>query len=138
MKLSLLERCFMKSSTEAWVDKAEGDWAVAGRELCARRSPNYDAACFHAQQCAEKYLKGQLQEEGIAFPWTHDLLALLDLLLPSHPLWGAFRPALLQLKNYAVAFRYPGDAADKKEAREAVKLCQGVREAVRLGFGLPT
>lgn len=127
----------MKSGTEAWVDKAEGDWAVAGRELRARRSPNYDAACFHAQQCAEKYLKGQLQEEVIAFPKTHDLLALLDLLLPSHPLWVTLRPALLQLKNYAVAFRYPGDDADRKEARDAVKLCRSVREAVRLSLGLP-
>jgi hypothetical protein len=33
-----------------WVAKAEGDYATAGRELRARRHPNYDAACFHAQQ----------------------------------------------------------------------------------------
>ncbi len=127
----------MQPITQEWVDKAEGDWAVCGREVRARQSPNYDAACFHAQQCAEKYLKGRLQEDGIVFPKTHDLTVLLDMLLPSQPLWAAMRPALLQLKNYAVAFRYPGDSADRKEAREAVALCRGVREAIRLSLGLP-
>ncbi len=43
----------MKPLTREWVNKAEGDYATAGRELRARKSPNYDAACFHAQQCAE-------------------------------------------------------------------------------------
>ncbi len=127
----------MKLITQEWINKAEGDWAVAGREMRARKSPNYDAVCFHSQQCAEKYLKGHLQEEGIIFPKTHDLTALLDLILPVKPLWAVLRPALLQLKNYAVDFRYPGDSADKIEAREAIKLCRGVRETLRLSLGLP-
>jgi HEPN domain-containing protein len=46
----------MKPTTVEWVAKAEGDFLTAGRELRARKSPNYDAVCFHAQQCAEKYL----------------------------------------------------------------------------------
>jgi HEPN domain-containing protein len=46
----------MKPLTREWVAKAEGDRVTARRELRARRRPNYDAACFHAQQCAEKYL----------------------------------------------------------------------------------
>src|SRR2546421_5742031 len=40
----------------------EGDFATAQRELGAIQDPNYDAVCFHAQQCAEKYLKAFLQE----------------------------------------------------------------------------
>ncbi len=127
----------MKPITEEWVEKAEGDWAVAGREIRVRKSPNYDAACFHAQQCAEKYLKGQLQEQSIPVPKTHDLGKLLDLLLPTHSLWAALQPALDTLSVYAVDFRYPGDSADKEEAREAVKLCRSVREIVRLSLGLP-
>ncbi|MEG3864862.1 MULTISPECIES: HEPN domain-containing protein [unclassified Microcoleus] len=46
----------MNPLTVEWVDKAEGDFTTALRELRARKSPNYDAACFHAQQCVEKYL----------------------------------------------------------------------------------
>lgn len=45
----------MRPATGEWVHKADGDYATAMRELRARRSPNYDAVCFHAQQCAEKY-----------------------------------------------------------------------------------
>jgi HEPN domain-containing protein len=46
----------MKISTSEWIEKAEGDWEVGQRAYRARKKPNYDAACFHAQQCAEKYL----------------------------------------------------------------------------------
>ncbi len=34
----------MNPLTREWVDKAEGDFAPAARELRARKSPNYDAA----------------------------------------------------------------------------------------------
>ncbi len=54
--------CSMKLLTREWIDKAEGDFATASREIRVRKSPNYDAVCFHAQQCAEKYLKALLQE----------------------------------------------------------------------------
>ncbi len=60
-----------------YVEKAEGDFATAERELGVTVNPNYDAVCFHAQQCAEKYLKAQLQESGIRFGKTHDLTLLL-------------------------------------------------------------
>ena len=72
----------MKPLTREWVEKAEGDFATASRELRARKAPNYDAACFHAQQCVEKYLKACLQEADVAFGRTHNLSALLDFLSP--------------------------------------------------------
>ena len=127
----------MKPITQEWVEKAEEDWDVALLALGASQFRVYNAICFHAQQCAEKYLKAQLQEEGLTIPKTHDLEKVLDLLLPSHPLWSTLRPALDTLTTYAVDFRYPGDSADKAEAEEAVKLCRSVRETVRQGFGLP-
>ncbi len=46
----------MKPLTQEWIHKAEADFSSAQRELRARKNPNYDAACFHAQQCVEKYL----------------------------------------------------------------------------------
>jgi hypothetical protein len=36
----------MKPLTEEWISKAEGDFSTAGRELRARKAPNYDAVCF--------------------------------------------------------------------------------------------
>lgn len=50
----------MKPLTAEWLDKAEGDFAVMERESRVRRNPAHDIACFHAQQCVEKYLKARL------------------------------------------------------------------------------
>ena len=73
----------MKPITQERINKAEGDWTSAGREVVVQTDPNYDLVCFLAQQCAEKYLKAALQEEGITPPKTHDLEKLMDLLLPA-------------------------------------------------------
>ena len=73
----------MNELTTEWLEKAEGDYATAERELRARRHPNYDAVCFHAQQTIEKYLKAFLQEHGVNFPKTHSLIELLEIALPS-------------------------------------------------------
>jgi HEPN domain-containing protein len=126
----------MNPLTVEWVDKAEGDFTTALRELRARKSPNYDAACFHAQQCVEKYLKGRLQEAGISFSKTHNLTFLLDLLLPVEPNYDIFRQKLLALTAFAVAYCYPGASADKDTARQALKFCKEVRQEVRLSLGL--
>ena len=96
--------CSMKPLTLEWIEKAEGDFASAQREIRARKSPNYDAACFHSQQCIEKYIKGRLPEAEVQFGKIHDHSALLDLVLIVEP----FRPGLRLLSVYAVEFRYPG------------------------------
>ena len=127
----------MKTITSEWVDKAEGDWGSAGREVVVQINPNYDLVCFLAQQCAEKYLKACLQEDAIMPPKTHDLEKLMDLLLPTQPFWKTLLPVLDQLSEYAASFRYPGQAADEKEAQAAVEYCRQVREAARRSFGLP-
>lgn len=127
----------MLAITEEWIEKAEEDWNVAQFTLAATHLHVYNAICFHAQQCAEKYLKARLQEDAITPAKTHDLEKLLDLLLPVFPLWAALRPALAQLTDYAVDFRYPGETATFNEAQDAVGLCRSVREAVRLSLGLP-
>ena len=126
----------MKPLTHEWVEKAEGDFATALRELRARKSPNYDASCFHAQQYIDKYLKARLQEEDIAFGRTHNLSALLDILIPVEPAWEILRPHLRALTAFAVDFRYPGESADKEDAREALVLCRTVRRRVRFSLGL--
>jgi len=52
----------MNRLTAEWVQKAEDDFVVAQKMYRACKRPVYDAVCFHAQQCAEKYLKAFLQE----------------------------------------------------------------------------
>ena len=121
----------MNPLAREWLYNAEGDCGTAGREMRARKTPNFNAACFHAQQCAEKYLKAFLQEQGIPFGKTHNLVALLDQALAAVPSLELLRPDLQRLNLYAVQFRYPGECADKPAAREAVSICSRVREALR-------
>lgn len=62
----------------AWAEKAEQDYEMAVSAL-RRKKPNIYGACFHAQQCAEKYLKSMLVAKKKQFPRTHDLLTLTGL-----------------------------------------------------------
>ncbi|OHB70937.1 MAG: DNA-binding protein [Planctomycetes bacterium RBG_13_63_9] len=126
----------MKPITVEWVEKAEGDFATLLREARARKDPNYDAACFHAQQCAEKYLKARLCEAGIAFTKVHDLVALLDQVLAIEPGWEIHREDLAYLSAFAVSARYPGESADKESAVDARRRCRTLRRAARAAFGL--
>ena len=114
-----------------WMEKADGDHVSALRELRARKNPNYDSACFHAQQCVEKYLKGLLQAWQLPFSKTHDLTKLLDLCVDRHPEWNAFSEDFLLLTQYAVVFRYPGESAIKEEAKQAVEIAAAVRAILR-------
>jgi len=126
----------MNALTAEWIEKAEGDYATAGRELRARRRPNYDAVCFHAQQTAEKYLKAFLQEHGVAFPKTHSLIELLELCLPLDTSFELQRDLLILLDRYAVRYRYPGESADKSEARRAFRAVTQVRAFMREKLGI--
>jgi len=126
----------MKPLTAEWVAKAEGDFATMERESRARKNPNYDAICFHAEQCAEKYLKARLCDDGIDFPKTHDLIVLLELALKTEAAWEIFRKDLAILTEYSVSFRYPGEMADLESAGLARKLCKSFRRAVRNALGL--
>src|SRR3990172_2198280 len=98
----------MNPLTREWVDKAEGDFITARRELRARSSPNYDAVCFHAQQTAEKYLKAVLQENGSKIPKTHQLLDLLALCMKIDASYQMIYSDLMAIDGYALKFRYPG------------------------------
>ena len=118
----------MNPIASEWIAKAEADYASALRELRARKNPNYDSACFHAQQCVEKYLKGIMQARDVFFSKTHDLCVLLDACLETYALWESFRPDFKMLTQYAVLFRYPGESATKAEAKQAVLATAKLRE----------
>ena len=88
-------------------------------------------------ESAHPYLKAILQEQSIPFGRTHNLIALLDLLLPHAGAWEDARPHLEILNVFAVAVRYPGESADKSSAREAVRHATAVRSRARRSLSLP-
>lgn len=126
----------MKPLTREWVEKAEQDWGSLQREIRARKNPNYDAACFFAQQCVEKYIKARLVEANIYFKKVHDLSYLLGLVERIEPLWMSYQEEMRLLTDYAVEFRYPGASADLDVARLARKVCKSFRTTARQSLGL--
>jgi HEPN domain-containing protein len=122
----------MSGIEEEWLQKAEGDFHTAFREFRARKQPNYDAACFHAQQCIEKCLKALLIRNQIEFNRVHDLEILLNAALALDPLLDALRSDAQLLTQYAVSFRYPGESADKTEVKDAVSAMKNCKEAILL------
>lgn len=126
----------MKHHTAQWVLKAEDDIESA-RTLAALVKPKRDAACFHCQQAAEKYLKALLQETGLAVPRTHELEDLLDLLVPHDATLATLRRGLRSLTPYAVNFRYPGVRATTRRMQAALRYAERVRTELRARLGLP-
>lgn len=119
----------------AWVQRAEEDYAAA-LSAARRKRPLTYVACFHAQQCAEKYLKDILGAKQVAFSRTHDLLLLNDQCERAGVLLGLDAKSLNTLSDYAVKVRYPGDDPTPEQAREALAIARTVRHFVRAYLGV--
>ena len=126
----------MKPKTHEWIEKAEGDWAMMMRESQVKDDPNYDAICFHAQQCTEKYLKARLFDADVSFRKTHNLLNLLNDILTIEPNRTNLEEGLTELTVFAVAYRYPGFYATEQQSVKSVQNCRLIRDLVRQVFGL--
>lgn len=121
----------MRPETDEWIAKAEADFSSMTREASVMQSPNYDLLCFLGQQCAEKYLKGLLCEQGIPFPKTHDLNKLAALLPHPSSCPEKFAPALARLDRYSVEFRYPGSSATAELAANSTQDAEAFRSWAR-------
>jgi HEPN domain-containing protein len=100
--------------------------------MIARGSdPHHDEVCFHCQQCAEKYLKALLAELRHPVPRTHILEDLIVSFLSHHASLISLRKGARFLTRFAVATRYPGKNATKREATSALRWADKVRTAAR-------
>jgi HEPN domain-containing protein len=115
-----------------WIAKAENDLRAAKHILTITDECPFDTACFHAQQCVERYFKAVLVRHAIDFPRSHDLDMLLSL-LPASVSAGIDLPRVLGLNRYSVEARYPGDwdEFDRPEAEEAVAIAREVATNLR-------
>ena len=116
----------------AWFAKADDDLELARRAL-GPDQPLPAMACFHAQQCAEKYLKGYLVAHDVPFRFVHDLAYLINLCTHLDPAFADLRPAAVTLNPYVGTARYPSEAAqepDIEAAQEAIRLAQQIADFV--------
>jgi len=91
----------------ALIKRAESDLALV--EMCLEKEKSLDAACFHAQQAAEKYLKAYLTANGKEFPFVHNLEKLIQLCSESAPAFLTLKGMGQELTPYAVQARYDTD-----------------------------
>jgi HEPN domain-containing protein len=115
------------ATAQSWLAKAADDLAIADLVLKSEIGVEW-AACFHAQQAAEKAVKAVLVHHGIDFPKSHRLDLLARLLPASDD--GFDIDALTNLAPWAVAGRYPEDIENPTgtEARRLVGLAHDAVE----------
>ena len=115
-----------------WIKKAENDRRNAEHTLTLQKDCPFDTVCYHAQQCAEKYLKALLLYEGIVPPRIHDLAELRDLYPSAEELEEEIKD-YEELILFAVEVKYPGrlDDPTREEAEKAVDLADKFRIAIR-------
>ena len=123
------------SDPRAWAERAEEDFTLA-KSAFQRKKPLVAGTCFHAQQCAEKYLKALLVSKNADFPKTHDLLMLNDLCSSAGVFLEIDVRLLNSLTDYAVRTRYPGDSPSAADAKEALEIANTIRKFARIVLGV--
>lgn len=114
----------MKNRTDlvqGWLRKAASNFAALE---AARQAQVYDAACFHAQQAVEIYLKAYLIFHETSFPLTHNLAKLVDICIEIDSSFTSILSIVEPLTPYAVELRYDHefwpDVKTVEQAKEAV------------------
>ncbi|MBM3475826.1 MAG: HEPN domain-containing protein [Armatimonadetes bacterium] len=118
---------------DEWIARAEEDY----RAVLALDPGDLPAiVCYHAQQCAEKYLKAMLVLHCAEPPRTHDLIELSDLVEETEPRIGEVSEQLHVLTPYSVSVRYPGMHVTSEDAMVAREVLFGLRTRFRAFLGL--
>lgn len=117
---------------KAWLKKAENDLRTA-EFIMKMDEPPYDTVCFHAQQCAEKYIKGFLTLHEIDFPKTHSIEDLVLLCKDIAPSLETEIGDIEVLSIYAVETRYPSEMdyeIPEEKAIEAIEIAKKVKSVI--------
>lgn len=120
---------------EKWFKKAEND-LIAVKNLIDLHDAPFDICCFHAQQAAEKYLKGYLNAHNINFPKTHQLFLLVKICSEKNTQFIEILPQAKKLEIFGVAPRYPDDIDDLtfEDAKQAHANSLAIKDFVTTHF----
>ena len=113
------------AEVRTWFIKAIHDIRMA--ELALQDDPAMtDQTVFHAQQAAEKAMKGLLAWHEQIFRKTHNLVELGESCAALYPHLEPLLRRAATLSDYAWQYRYPGemDEPDKEEAEDALTLAR--------------
>jgi HEPN domain-containing protein len=102
------------------LSRARDDAFVVRRLMADAATPGWVLG-FHAQQAVEKALKAVLSAAGMAYPRTHNLVMLAELLRPTCPL-PPDADDFGQLAPFGVAMRYEEVVVDTAPPTDPVWL----------------
>jgi hypothetical protein len=98
--------------------KSKSDRTAMEASLAAQA---LDAACFHAQQMAEKCLKAFLAHRGVAVPYTHNLTKLIEMGAGIDATFRLLLPTVAPPTPYAVELRYDNSFWPSQEVAEEAR-----------------
>jgi len=122
----------IKEIVSNWIKKAESDLKTAKDEI-QTQEPCTDTICFHAQQCAEKYLKAFLTYHQKRFRKTHNIAELIELCKEiDNKFDELYETKAESLTVYATELRYPDDfyTPSLEEAKETIEIAEKVKSFV--------
>jgi HEPN domain-containing protein len=119
------------AETRGWFQRALHDLG-AGRTDLTADSPFTGDAVFHAQQAAEKSMKGYLTWHSRIFRKTHNLTELGGMCTEVDASLEPLLQRAARLTDYAWKYRYPGEPQEppRDEAESALALAREVFDAV--------
>lgn len=98
----------IRQKVAQWLAYGDDDLHLARHGLTMVSGSPYRLIAYHAQQCAEKYLKAYLVFHRIDFPYTHNIARLLELCVGKGE-WGEGLHDAQGLTPFAITARYPGE-----------------------------
>lgn len=120
-----------ESNFASWLRKADHDLLNITNNVSAPQIP-WDTICFHAQQIAEKVLKGFLVYHGRDLMKTHDLVAFLAQCVIFDQSLAVLEVDCRALTSFGIVSRYPDDVfePDETDGREMIEAAQRVRKTI--------
>jgi len=129
------ERAYARHRFQEWIRFADDDEGLI--KIALREKGPANPICFHAQQIAEKYLKGFLAYHKQPSIKSHNLIQLLRLCVQIDPKPLNLEETIIQLSAFYVETRYPGDAPEftlegaKRAYEEALQVKQTITSTVK-------
>ena len=122
----------IRRKVSQWLAYGDEDLLLARHGLTLAKNRPFRLIAYHAQQRAEKYLKGYLVFHRVDFPYAHDLSRLVELCSDQGLQDEALQDAE-ELTPFAISTRYPGEDEEvsEEEALRAIDIAARVREVVK-------
>jgi HEPN domain-containing protein len=110
-----------------WFAIAKSDLITAKRTFEDFYPKELAISCFHCQQCAEKSLKGFLQNCDIEPPKIHNLTELCEMCITADAEFIILLEISSRLTEYGVASRYPSEnAVDESITKTNIERAQTI------------